>query len=388
MTKFLKRIVGGFLLFFAGAYLLWWSENHIIKTADPACEAKSVVVPVDDISTVDPELHGKLILASGKAMSKEFLKDDIFGVGVSAVRLIRKVEYYQWIENEEKRKTYVYEKQWVSRPVNSSSFNQENQHLNFTLAQIENKDYLATRVAFGGYELPDFLIRKMSGNLPARVRMTDNQIEQWDEALMRSLEAIQVVSDNSFDSTQQDADIVHVKDNMVYFGFNPDAPQIGDVRITFEQIPPAEITIIAQNDDYSFEEYTAKNGASYSCVEMGVVSPDVIFQQKSEPDMVLPWIVRVVSLLAIIGGLSVFFSVFKLLQSPIDIIYCLVQAGTRFSAVMIGVACAFALFGYIWLNYELYLSIGLFVLAAVCVFLFVKRIRTQWLQLDFEYEEY
>ena len=390
MTSFFKRIVGGFFILITSTCLLWWSEKHLIRTADPAWEAKSAAIPVNNISVVDPGLHGKLILASGEATSKEVLKDDIFGVGVSAVRLLRNVEYYQWVETKEKRNTYTYDKQWVSKPINSSSFSDENyQKLNFTLTQIENRDFIAKRVSFGDYELPDFLIREMSGNLPTRVRMTDNQIEQWEDALLQSLEAIRVVSNpRLLDSTQLETNLVHLKENIVYFGFDPDSPQIGDVKVIFEQIPSAEITIVAQNDDFSFEKYKAKNGATYSCVKMGAVSPDVVFQQASDPNTLTTWVIRILLVVCTIIGFGIFFSFFVLLNSPATITYCLVQSGTNLAAAITGLMYSSMLLGCIWFNYYRFISIGLFLLAIACLCLLVIRIRMQWRQLDFDSEDY
>ena len=130
----MKGIVSGLLMFIIGTCLLWWNEGRAVKTSKAIKEAESVAVHVDDVSTVDASLNGKLIHASAFADTKDTLADDIFGVRTLAIKLNRKVEYYQWIENsksetrdkigggQETVTTYTYESKWVDKPVKSSEF--------------------------------------------------------------------------------------------------------------------------------------------------------------------------------------------------------------------------------------------------------------------------
>ena len=149
----MKGIVSGLLMFIIGTCLLWWNEGRAVKTSKAIKEAESVAVHVDDVSTVDASLNGKLIHASAFADTKDTLADDIFGVRTLAIKLNRKVEYYQWIENsksetrdkigggQETVTTYTYESKWVDKPVKSSEFKDpEYKNLNFVLTTIEEKD--------------------------------------------------------------------------------------------------------------------------------------------------------------------------------------------------------------------------------------------------------
>ncbi len=96
------------------------------KTAGAIGEAETVTQEVKDISTINPELDGKVIHALGFADTNDILKDEIFGVQERAIKLSRKVEYFQWEEHshtetrkklgggEETITTYTYEKEWTS----------------------------------------------------------------------------------------------------------------------------------------------------------------------------------------------------------------------------------------------------------------------------------
>lgn len=127
-------IATGFLMFIAGTCLIWWNEGRAVKTDKMLKEAEKVAVHVDNIDKLDASLEGQLIHANGMALTTDTLRDEAFGVKANAIHLQRRVEFYQWVEHakqeskdklggkEEITTTYTYSKQWVSQPVNSSSF--------------------------------------------------------------------------------------------------------------------------------------------------------------------------------------------------------------------------------------------------------------------------
>lgn len=162
----LKGILLGLVFFAAGTGLLYWNEGRTVKTGDSIAEARAVTVPVTDISRLNPELDGKVIHVSGRAETADVLVDPFFGVNATAIRLLRKVEYYQWVEtartetrkkvggSEEKVTTYTYTKEWVSTPVDSSVFRDENyKNVNFAYGNFEDTEDFASTVTFGAYVL-------------------------------------------------------------------------------------------------------------------------------------------------------------------------------------------------------------------------------------------
>ena len=129
-----KGMIGGLLMFIIGTCLLWGNEGRTVRTAKAIGDAASHVESVADVSRVDASLNGKLIHASAFADTKDTLTDDMFGVREQAIKLDRKVEYYQWVEHSQTKKrdkvgggeetitTYTYEQKWVDKPVNSAEF--------------------------------------------------------------------------------------------------------------------------------------------------------------------------------------------------------------------------------------------------------------------------
>ena len=74
----------GFLLFIAGTIMLWWNEGSAVKTDKMLNESEKVAVHVDNVSTLDPSLEGKLIHASALATTTDTLRDEAYGVKENA----------------------------------------------------------------------------------------------------------------------------------------------------------------------------------------------------------------------------------------------------------------------------------------------------------------
>ncbi|MBR5876696.1 MAG: TMEM43 family protein [Akkermansia sp.] len=178
-----KGIITGGVLFLAGIPLLFWNEGRAVKNAKALEEGESVCISVPSIDTMDMQNEGKLIHATGNAVTQAVLTDDMFpGISKNAMKLARTVEYYQWVENESTREekqlggsvkkttTYTYEKDWVSDPVDSSSF-QEAGHDNVVhLTGVENKRQSAEKVTFGAFTLTSGQIGRISGSKPVELK--------------------------------------------------------------------------------------------------------------------------------------------------------------------------------------------------------------------------
>ena len=191
-----KGMIGGLLMFIIGTCLLWWNEGRTVRTAKAIGDAASHVESVADVSRVDASLNGKLIHASAFADTKDTLTDDMFGVRELAIRLDRKVEYYQWVENAQTKErekigggketttTYTYEQKWVDKPVNSAEFKDpQYQSANKVLSEVEERNEMAQHVTFGAYTLPESFVASISGSEPVEVRMTEEQRFTWNERL-------------------------------------------------------------------------------------------------------------------------------------------------------------------------------------------------------------
>ncbi len=171
-----KGVITGGVLFLAGIPLLFWNEGRAVKTTKALEEGEAVCVSVPGVDTVDALNEGKLIHATGTAVTQDVLTDDLFsGVSMKAMKLRRSVEYYQWVETSSTREekqvggsvkkvtTYSYSTKWVNSPVDSSSF-KEPGHNNVVFYQgANNKTLQAENASFGAFSLTKAQIGRIGG---------------------------------------------------------------------------------------------------------------------------------------------------------------------------------------------------------------------------------
>lgn len=93
----------GIVLFIVATGLLYWNEGRAVRTGDAIAEAQLATVPMPSTDKVDPAFEGKIVYATGRAVTKDEVTDPDFGVKVNAIGLNRKVEFYQWTEPVEVR---------------------------------------------------------------------------------------------------------------------------------------------------------------------------------------------------------------------------------------------------------------------------------------------
>ena len=369
-----KGMIGGLLMFIIGTCLLWWNEGRTVRTAKAIGDAASHVESVADVSRVDASLNGKLIHASAFADTKDTLTDDLFGVREQAIKLDRKVEYYQWVEHSQRKKrdkvgggeetitTYTYEQEWVKKPVNSSNFKESRyRNANRVLSQVEERNEMAQHVTFGAYTLPESFVASISGSEPVEVRMTEEQRFTWDERLHMLMPKVNT-----------ETSLVHTSANTVYLGLSPNSPQVGDVRVTFTKVPPADISLIAQVDGSTFKAYRAKNGQSFSRVQMGTVGADEMIEQARSENNLWAWVLRVIGILLVVGGLKGMFGLLPMLFKVLPFLGSIVDAGVGLVSWILGLAWSLIIIAIAWLVFRPIIGISLLVLAIAGI-VFLKR---------------
>ena len=179
----IKGVAIGGALFIAGIPLLFWNEGRAVKTAKALEEGASVCVKLPNADTVDATMDGKLVHVTGTAVTDEQLGDDLFpGLNPKAIRLTRKVEFYQWVENEKKEKkknvggsettvtTYTYSKKWVSKPVDSSSFREAGHDNQVFFPEASDRTLVAETARYGAFELTADQIKRISGAKPVELK--------------------------------------------------------------------------------------------------------------------------------------------------------------------------------------------------------------------------
>ena len=418
-----KAIGSGFLLFIAGTALLWWNEGRAVKTEKMLEEAGSAYVEMENPNKMDASLDGELICGTAMATTEDSLTDAQFGIGAKAISIRRSVEYYQWVEHEQSKSedklggkqvtttTYTYSKQWVSSPIQSSQFHDPAyQNKNMVLTTIEDEQQYAENVSFGAYKLPESLIHSISSREGMDLAIAENLLKQFDKntqaayerfygvrkniqqpvqqpaipdsikallpaSVRAQLASLQAVSDSittqmASAENKKDLEYIHVANNILYYGRVPGAPEVGDVRVTFEKVVPAKVTVMAVVDGDTFKPFKAKNGKRFQTLVMGKKTGDEIIEAaQSENNMIL-WALRILGIMMVIGGLKGIFGFIETILKVVPFIAGIFGWGVGLVCSVIGIAWSLIVIALAWLFYRPLLGITLLVLAGFLVWVF------------------
>jgi hypothetical protein len=143
-----------------------------------------------------------------------------------------------------------------------------------------------------------------------------------------------------------------VSGNALYIGLTPGNPKVGDVRITYHAIYPADISIIAKYNGNTFERVYASNGKTVSRLNMGVVSSDAMFGKAHSSNSTWTWILRAVGTFLVIGGLKAIVAPLSVLASVIPLLGTIVGAGTGIVCTLLGLAWSLIIISIAWLRFR------------------------------------
>ena len=414
-----KSIGTGFILFCAATALLWWNEGRAVKTAKMLEEAGGAWVEMPNPDKKDAALDGELVCGTAMATTADSLGDAQFGVGEKGIiALKRRVEYYQWVEHAESKSedklggkevtttTYTYSQQWVSSPVQSSQFKDPAyQNKNTVLTTVEDADQWAENVTFGAYKLPEGLIHSISSSEAFDLAINENLLAQFDKSTQTAYErfygvqtkaqqpaqpqqnvvlsdsakavadSLQAVNDSinkAMENAQnkKDLEYVHQAGNVLYFGRVPGSPQVGDVRVTFEKIVPAKVTVMAVVDGDSFKAFKAKNGKRFQTLVMGKKTGDEIIEDAEDANSTLTWILRIVGIMLVISALKMIFGFLTMILKVVPFLASIMGFGVGIVCTVIGVVWSLIVIAIAWIFYRPVLGIILLVIAGFLVWVF------------------
>ncbi|HOE60173.1 MAG TPA: TMEM43 family protein [Kiritimatiellia bacterium] len=373
LKRALGGVVGGAVMFIGGTALLFWNEGNFVKTKKALNEAQDAVVQVEQVTSLDPALEGKLIHASARAETQDVLEDAEFGVKQTAIQLRRSVEYYQWVEEsrtetrdrmgggEERVTTYTYKKEWRSKPVDSGEFRDPDyQNRNTVWMTFDAQTSYAKNVSFGAYTLPQFFVEAIGQAEHANVNPAPGQIQAWAKSMSAHPRFPRALSSTNTPP-------IHVSGNTVYFGRSPGAPVIGDVRVSFTWVAPHEVSIIGKVSGKTFVKFVAKNGKTVSRLDDGVRSAEEMFASAAKENAILTWILRLVGVLCVCIGLKSIFGILEAIAKVIPILGDIVGAGVGLVCTLVGLAWSFLWISIAWLAYRPLIGIPLLVASVGCV---------------------
>jgi hypothetical protein len=348
-----KGILVGLVLMGLATWLLFSNEGRAVRTAKTLEEGGGAVVAVS-ADRVDPSHEGGLVHISGQAVTGEILTDPEFLVTADAVHLERRVEMYQWQQSqssETKKKvgggtetetTYSYSKGWSDRLIDSQSFKDPQGHENPAEMPYSSKQFSAETVDVGAFRLSSGLIAKMSRSEPLSVTTRD--------LLPADLRYRVELLENGF-----------------YFGFDPSSPRVGDVRISFQYVPPAVVSLVGQQVGSMIGPYAAQAGGTIELLSYGTVPPEQMFEAAEKSNTLMTWLIRLGGLLLMFLGLRMVFRPLSVMADVVPVLGNVVAAGTGFVSFLIAAFLSAAIIAVAWIFYRPLIGITLVALAVVLV---------------------
>ncbi len=265
----------GALLLLAGIGLAATTERSLLNYRVVAGLHGGAVI---DLGTNSPPAggeHGAMARVTGTPTVVEAPRDPDFNLRANTPVLVRHVEMFQWREVRVGSGVH-YELDWVDHLLDADRFEEPQGHANPVGFPLSGKQFDAGLVRLGGFGLGPVLLHAIPGT---------QQVTPDPGALPANLAA-------SF-SRYQDYLVTSAQ---------PGDPRLGDVRVSWSEVPLQELTVVARVDgDRLVAATEAADGKGY-VVQVGDVPVlDIFPDLPVPPEFVTGWRILAV-LLASLGA--------------------------------------------------------------------------------------
>lgn len=329
LMESIKNLVGAVVLLFIAVALLFGNEYWAVKNANNlAAAAGAVVETAADV--ISPANEGKLVHLTGQATTAEQLSDPQFGVTVTALKLTRLVEMYQWKESsstqttknvggsEDRSTTYSYAKVWDDDVISSSSFKDQAGHVNPSSLPYQSMTWVAREAKVGAFTLTENLLKSLGGSTGVATLPTP--------AIPNA----------------------RIHGNGYYIGANPAQEQVGDVRITYQMVAPQAVSIIARQVGSSFGAYETTAGGTIEMIASGTQTAAQMIESAKKASAALTWGLRVLGWLLLFAATAILFQPLVVIADVIPLIGNILQRGVSLIALVIATPLALVVIVIAW----------------------------------------
>ena len=420
----IKGVITGVILFLVSFVVLFKNEGCAVRQARALEEGKSSCVSVSS-DKIDMSNEGKLIHTSGKAETQDVLSDANVGLSEVAFRLERKVEIYQWVEDshtreekklggsKEKITTYTYKKEWVSQPVDSSTFKDpqaSTRNANVGSLPIEDETQYCSNAKLGAFTLNETLIRKVGGaqdyvfakdfklpeTLPVGSRIEGKYVvipfqqpvaTQVATAIQQVATAIQqpVAGQQPAVAGQQPVvqqqpvagqqaavagqQLSAAVGQQLATPVQPGVPQIGDVRISYRIVRPHDFSVVGVQQGDTIVAHVASNGESNLLTADSIRSAAEMYQSAEEANTIKLWLFRLLGFALMYSGLRAVFRPLEVLGDVVPFIGSIIGAGAGIVSFLIAAPLSLVTIAVAWIVYRPVVGIILLVVAGAIGYL-------------------
>lgn len=346
LMESIKGVLVGVILFIVAFPVLWWNEGRAVRTAEGLKEGAAAVVSIK-ADAVDAGNNGKLVHLTGQAVTDETLTDETFKISMKGIRLQRNVEMFQWkeeVKSDTKKKigggtetvkTYNYKTGWSNTAIDSSNFKKPQGHKNPAM-QYKSEQVSASTVKIGAYRLNKGLMDQITGSEALPVKQEDLAKLPADIKAKAKLDG-----------------------NAIYIGANPASPQVGDMKISFSVVKPQVVSLIAKQNNDTFEAFQTKNNTSIMRLEAGEKSAQSMFGEMQSENKTMTWILRVVGFFLMFIGISMVFKPLVTVADVLPFLGSVLSMGVGIVAFIIALPLTLVTIALAWIAHRPILAIAL-----------------------------
>lgn len=320
LGKAFTGILLGLALLPIAGFLLFWNEGRAVQTARSLSEGAGLIrtAPAE---RPDAANEGRLVHVAGAVRAQRAPRDAELDVTPpeGTLRLLRNVEMYQWQEQsssetrtrmgggQETVTTYSYRRVWQEGRIDSGRFRQPDGHQN-PQPRHASRAFNAERVTLGGFQISDSQLNAIPATEPL------------------------------------DMPTRHLG--------NPDAPRVGDLRITWKSARPDALSVIGAQVGDGFGPYATRAGDRLFMIQPGRVPAAAMFQQAQDDNRVLTWVLRLVGVVVMFIGFATIFNPLRVLADVVPFIGSIMGFGTGLLAAVLTLILAPATIAIAWLFYR------------------------------------
>lgn len=392
--------------------LLWWNEGSAVQTARSLEEGLKGVsaVPLG----VDPrDFDNEIVHICGFTEPQGDLHDPQFGVKVPGITLQRKVEMFQWIERSQTREIeyinentgetqiqrfqdYAYNTGWDDQLHDQSKFNKPQQIMGhgfnpsympvrllasvlrcdetvaaqtcmFFLSLEDRRLSNLLRFTWASFASVTVYLRKLAGKerpVPLKwvhVSTTYSCINCLCSPC--SARAVSLGREYSIPDQVSEGLAVNAAGQIQTPLRRGEEPQVGDVRISFQVVPPAVVSVVAAVRGRDLVSHQTKAGDALEMLEMGEVTAEHMFSNALFWNSAKTWILRGL-------GWILLFLAFSMVLQPITAVAAaipllgwvlsnIVSVGLFLAAILLSSSVCLATVGVAWFWYRPMLTLTL-----------------------------
>jgi hypothetical protein len=350
----LAGIVIGLVLIPVSLGLMFWNEGRAVVTARSLAEGRGLVVSVDS-AAVDSANDGHLIHISGPVKGVGTPSDDALGVSADGLRLERKVEMYQWKEDshsetqkklgggEETTTVYTYTKAWTDETLDSANFKEPDGHQNPS-KPVGNETFGVAEGSLGGFKLTGDQLTYFGKSQPLLINKDMAQTIQTQLG------------------TDKPARVV---DGKLVVSASADAPMVGDLRISYVVVKPAEGSLIAAQTGDGVAPYRTEAGNELFLTDDGDVSADQMFSEAVTANTIITWLIRAGGFLLLFIGFRMILAVIAVLADVVPLIGSIVSFGLGVIAFVPTLLLGATTIAIAWLYYRPIVAIAVLAVAVL-----------------------